>query len=136
MITSQTCCPLTACPKSGTCVHYANYVKTQNDASFEVLNTRLITPTDDGCPHLIVEKTERRAYGFERMLATMPIGKAHAFNGYSFFGSQPTYSRAKNGIRAITPKEQAALLKMFQRCGADVSLGFDRYEDVVVVGKP
>ncbi|MBQ0023277.1 MAG: hypothetical protein KBT29_08575 [Prevotellaceae bacterium] len=136
MITNNACCPLTACPKSGICVHYANNVKAQEDESFEVLNTRFITPTADGCPHLIVEKTERWAYGFVKMLDTMPIGKARAFNGYGFFGSQPTYSRAKNGIRAITPEEQEVLLEMFQRYGADVSLGFDRYKDVVVVSKP
>lgn len=136
MITNNTCCPLTACPKSGICVHYANYMKAQENESFEVLNTRLITPTDEGCPNLIVEKTERWAYGFTNMFATMTIGKAKSVNWYGLFGSQPTYWRAKNGERPISPDEQERLLQKFERCGADVSLGFDRYEDVIVVGKP
>ena len=127
---------MAACPKSGICVHYANYTEAQEDESFEVLNTHTITPKEDGCPHLIVAKTERWAYGFNKMLATMPIGKAHCFNGYSFFGSQPTYSRAKNGQRPLPPKEQKLLLEKFKNLGVDVSLGFDKYKDVEVICKP
>lgn len=133
MISHSACCPLTACPKSGICVRHANYSKIHELESYELLNTRFISPTENGCPHMLVETTKRLAYGFIKMLNTIPLGKAKCFNGYVFFGSQPTYSRAKNGIRAISPDEQERLLKIFERCGADISLGFDRYEDVVML---
>lgn len=134
MISHSVCCPLTACKKSGICVRHANYSKVQELESYELLNTRFISPDENGCPHLLVEKTERLAYGFVKMLNTIPLGKVKKFDGYGFFGSQPTYSRSKNGKRAISPDEQERLLKIFQHCGADISLGFDRYEDVTVLG--
>ena len=48
------------------------------------------------------------------------------------FGSESTYYRTKRGERPLTPAQQQAILQQVQKAGGNPSVGFDRYEDVVV----
>ena len=43
--------------------------------------------------------------------------------------SQCRFYKAKNGEFLLDPEMQEALLEVFKKRGADISLGFDSYED-------
>ena len=43
------------------------------------------------------------------------------------------YQKAKNGEKLIEPEMQKQLLAIFKEKGADMSIGFDSYEEKVVL---
>ena len=134
---SSICCPLAACPKSGECFRHINYQKQLAEAdSYSVINTTRITPDAKGCPHFIVEKTERWAYGFKALYNTIPTGNARNMSWGMYFGSDSTFFRTKRGERPLTPAAQRHILDTIARHGGNPSVGFDRYQDVKVYGKP
>ena len=47
-----------------------------------------------------------------------------------YFGSHSTFYRYYNGLRPITPKQQAWIANLLRRFGYDAPLHFDREEDV------
>ena len=129
-------CSMASCTRSNTCARYAQYVKSlADDDTFEVLNVRRMNLEGDNCPyHLIVEK-QVWARGFHRLYDSIPSGNAHYFYNRTPY-TQRRFYKAKNGEILIDPNMQSALLKVFERNGADISVGFDEYvsQDVLVEG--
>ena len=136
-ISLSAACPCQACRKSGTCIRYRNYAEAiETKPSFEILNTQKLSLPDEDCPHYLVESQERWAYGFKNLYASMTVEAAHGFWMLTWFGSESTYYRYKRGEYGLNPKDQKRLLKIFQADGANISVGFDRYQDETVYVKP
>ena len=121
-------CPLASCSRSNTCARYANYQKAKaEEASFIILNTDLLQVEGEGCPYHLVYEHQRWARGFTRLCDSIPSGNARYLNVYTPF-SQRRFYKAKNGEFLLDPEMQEALLEVFKKRGADISLGFDCYE--------
>lgn len=122
-------CPLASCSRSNTCARYANYQKAKaEEASFMVLNTDLLQVEGEGCPYHLVSERQRWARGFSRLYKSIPSGNAKYLNVYTPF-TQRRFYKAKNGEFPLNPQMQAELLEIFKERGADLSLGFDSYEE-------
>lgn len=136
-LSSTCCCSIAACPKSDVCYRHLNYQKQMAEAeSFEVLNPTRLAPDANGCPHYIVETTERWAYGFKRLYNTIPTGNTKSISWGVYFGSESSYYRTKRGDRPLPPAAQKYILDTVARLGGNPSVGFDRYDDVKVYRKP
>lgn len=136
MIHSSVTCPLADCPKKDECARHSFYLKALAESdSFSVLNTTRFQSGPDGCEHFIVPVHERHAYGFRRLYSTIPVGNARYMNWGVCFGSDSTYYRTKRGERPLTPAQQQFILQQVQKAGGNPTVGFDRYEDVIVYRK-
>lgn len=137
-ISSCTVCPMASCKRSAQCVRYASYLRAKKEEdSYSVLNFDLISyDADKGCSHFLIWEKQRWAKGFRRMFCTMPVSNTRYFWCKSPYLSESSYCRAKRGAILISPDMQVALLKVFERNGADISIGFDDYvmQDVLVEG--
>lgn len=137
MITTNTTCPMAECPKKDECARHAFYLQALAESDdFTVLNTIRLHPTEDGCPHFIVPRVVRMAYGFKRLAATIPRGNARNMDWIVGQTSDSTFYRYQRGERPIAPYEQQLILREVEAAGGDPSVGFNRYEDVTVYIKP
>lgn len=126
-------CPLASCSRSNQCARYAGYLKAQASAqTFEVMNPRLMQVSGDACPYRLVSEKQRWARGFKRLYQSVPKGNSRYLYRSSPYGERRFY-KAMNGEELIDPEMQQQLLVFFRRNGADMSLGFDGYEEKVVL---
>lgn len=129
-------CSMASCTHSKTCARYAQYVKSlAEDDTFEVLNAKRMNLKGDNCPYYLIAEQQVWARGFQRLYNSIPSGNAHYFYNRTPY-TQRRFYKAKNGEILIDPNMQSALLKVFERNGADISIGFDEYvsQDVLVEG--
>ena len=126
-------CPMASCTRSNTCARYAHYVKSlADDDTFAVLNTKRMNLDGESCPyHLVVEK-QVWARGFQRLYNSIPSGNAHYFYTRTPY-TQRRFYKARNGEILIEPEMQQRLLAIFRQHGADMTLGFDAYEEQEVL---
>lgn len=130
-------CPLASCTMSGKCIRYLGYQKVlATETSYTVLNTRLFSPTENSCPYQLVEKKVRVAYGFKRLCGTVPSRNQKLLWAGSGFGSESTYYRYRRGMFGLSPVQQKKVLRYLEENGADISVGFDRYQIETVYEKP
>lgn len=126
-------CPMASCTRSNTCARYAQYVKSlTDDDTFKVLNAQRLKLEGDTCPYHLVAEKQLWARGFRRIYASIPSGKAHYFYACTPF-TQRRFYKARNGELALDPKMQQRLLAIFEQHGADMSIGFDSYEEKEVL---
>lgn len=129
-LTHDTCCQAAACPKRNDCVRYTNYLRAQAESEvYSLLNPCKVSYSETGCPHLLMERTERWAYGFKTLLGTVPIANKSMLQCGAFGKSQATYYRNLNGKRGLTPQEQQLILQAVTRAGGDPTVGFDNYQE-------
>lgn len=129
-------CPQATCPLNQTCIRHKNYLKAlANEPSFTVLNTRLFTPSAE-CPHYLITKTVRIAYGFKKLYGTLPTLTARLFWTETPFKSESAYYRYKRGEYGLSLEMQQKLLSIFKKNGANTVVGFDRYQDEIIYVKP
>ena len=125
----STVCPLKARKKSGECVRYANFLKASAEQEeYSTINPECVRHGDNGCGHWLVERKVKVAYGFKKLYDSLPVGNSKLFWTEAGFGSESTYYRYKKGKYGLDAQQQATLLEIFRRNGADVSVGFDRYQ--------
>lgn len=128
-IKSSVVCPMASCTRSNTCARYAQYVKSLvADDTFEVLNAKRMNLESATCPYHLIAEKQVWAKGFRRLYNSIPSGKAHYFYNRTPY-TQRRFYKARNGEILIDPEMQQQLLAIFSRHGADVSLGFDGYEE-------
>ena len=133
----ETVCPNEACPVHNLCARYAFYLqKLKEEQAFAVLNVQKLDCTEHGCKFMLVKKMLRMARGFRRMFDSMPAGNTGHFWHCTPYMSESTYCRAKRGAILIAPDMQRELLALLRRRGADVSIGFDGYEDQIGYVEP
>ena len=129
-LTNDTCCQAAACPKRNDCVRYVNYLRAQAESEvYSLLNPALLSYNDRGCPHFLVERTERWAYGFKALIGTVPIASKSILRCEAFGKSQATYYRNLNGQRGLNPQEQQSILQAIAQAGGNPTVGFDRYQE-------
>ena len=122
-------CPMASCTRSNTCARYAQYVKAQASAdTFEVLNAKHLGCEGEKCPYHLVSEKQVWARGFQRIYSTIPAGRTHYFYSRTPYARRRFY-KAKNGEIAIDPDMQQHLISIFREHGADMSIGFDSYEE-------
>ena len=122
-------CPMASCNRSNTCVRYANYLKALSESdTYIVMNFSHLGIDTATCPYHLVAEKQRWARGFKRMYSTIPAGNTHGYYMCTPY-TQRRYYKAKNGEILIEPEMQKKLLAIFQRDGADISVGFDGYEE-------
>ena len=128
----DTVCLHEACPVHHLCARYEHYEKLlATEQAFAILNPSLLKCHEQGCQYRLVKKTFRMARGFQRMFDTVPTGNTYKFWRRTPYYSETTYCRAKRGAILIDPTKQQVLLNLLERNGADISLGFDSYEEKV-----
>ena len=128
-------CPMASCSRSNTCARHIKYLKSLAEAdTFEVMNVQTLQLSPDTCPyHLTIEK-QRWARGFKRIVDTIPWGNAKRLYMCTPY-TQRRFYKAKNGEILIEPEMQQTLLNIFGQNGADLSVGFDNYEEKEVLLK-
>ena len=132
-IPTTTACPLASCSLSATCARYATYQKALEEAdTFCVLNPRKLKVEADTCPYHLVAEKQRWARGFKRICDTIPAGNAKHLSHSTPYTERRFY-KAKNGEFPIGPEMQQTLLNIFKAKGADMSVGFDGYEEQTVL---
>ena len=137
-LTNDTCCQAAACPKRNDCVRYTNYLRAQAESEvYSLLNPARLSYSEAGCLHLLMERTERWAYGFKALLGTVPIANKSMLRCGAFGQSQATYYRNLNGQRGLNPQEQQLILQAVTQAGGNPNVGFDRYQEqqVFVTGQ-
>lgn len=128
-ISSYATCPMASCNRSNTCVRYANYLKAISESdTYELINFPHLGIDSTTCPYHLVAEKQCWARGFNRLYNTIPAGNARGFYMRTPYTPR-RYYKAKNGEILIEPEMQQKLLAIFQRNGADVSVGFDDYEE-------
>lgn len=129
-LTNDTCCLAAACPKCNDCVRYANYLRAQAESEvYTLLNPAMLSYSEGGCPHFLIERTEQWAYGFKALLGTVPIANKSMLRCGAFGQSQATYYRNLNGQRGLNPQEQQLILQAVAQAGGNPNVGFDRYQE-------
>lgn len=126
-------CPMASCTRSNTCARYAQYVKALANAdTFEVLNVKHLVSEGEKCPYHLVAEKQVWARGFLRIYNTIPSGRTRYFYSHTPYTRRRFY-KARSGEIDIPPYIQERLLSIFREHGADMSIGFDRYEEKEVL---
>lgn len=134
-IPSCVTCPKASCTRSNICARYAEYQKAKVESdTFKVLNPERLKLDGASCPYCLVAEKQLWARGFKRIYDSIPSGRTHRFYLYSPY-SPRTFYKVKNGEKLIEPEMQKRLLAIFKEKGADMSIGFDSYEEKVVLVK-
>ena len=132
-IPTTAACPLTSCSRINTCARYAIYKKAlEEEDTFCVMNPQLLKAGGDTCPYHLVAERQRWARGFKRICDTIPAGNARHLSHCTPYSERRFY-KAKNGEILIEPEMQRTLLNIFRSKGADMSVGFDGYEELTVL---
>ena len=132
-ISEEATCPMASCSRSNTCARHAGYQKALAEkATFSVLNPQLLKLDGNNFPYHLVAEKQLWARGFKRMYDTMPSGNTHYFSHCTPYAERQYY-KAKKGEILIDPEMQKELLAIFERNGANTSIGFDSYEERVVL---
>lgn len=132
-INHSVACPMASCNHSNTCARHAHYLKAVAEAdTYEVMNLQHLQVDTAACPYHLVTKKIRVAWGFKRIYDTIPHGNAKHLYMCTPYPVRRFY-KAKNAEIPIEPKMQQILLNIFKQNGADMSIGFDRYEEKEVL---
>ncbi len=133
-INQSAACPMAFCNHSNTCARHAHYLKAVAEAdTYEVINIQRLQPdATSTCPYYLVTKKIRMAWGFRRIYDTIPHGNAKHLYMCTPYPVRRFY-KAKNAEIPIEPEMQQILLNIFKQNGADISIGFDRYEEKEVL---
>ena len=132
-IPTTAACPLASCSCSTTCARYATYQKAlEEEDTFCVMNPQLLKAGGDTCPYHLVAEKQQWARGFKRICDTIPAGNAKHLSHSTPYTERRFY-KAKNGEFPIGPEMQQTLLNIFKAKGADMSVGFDGYEEQTVL---
>ena len=122
-------CPNAACSRSNTCARHAYYLAALKEKDcFQVMNLELLLADGAPCPYHLTALKQRWARGFTRLYASIPHGSVHYFYMYTPYTKRRFY-KARKGEVLISLEDQQQLLAAFKRCGADMSLDFDGYEE-------
>lgn len=120
-----------ACPQADKCLRLM--AARHADASRPVVQTvsPAVWPTEgEKCDYFKPIRIIRMAWGFKRILATLPHEQSLAVSArlHEMY-TRPTLSRIANGKRPIGLKEQASIAKVFRPYGIEPGDVFDRWTD-------
>lgn len=125
-------CIHSQCPKADDCLHRIAYdmLRTRTDR-MHLLNPDHCT-ADDRCPHYRSSQPVRYARGFTGFQSHMYPQQYEIFKAALIrrFSRSPYYKR-RSGELALSPNEQAVVLRALKRAGVTEQLAFDSYEDAV-----
>lgn len=127
-------CPAHHCPMASQCYRYTNYLEAlKKEPVMQVLNDDILEIGDKGCKYLYLSRTVEAAYGIERMYASIPHSSSVDFwRSFPMQCSRRQFYRILHGEVPIMPEQQQDIIEYLSSKGADVTLGFDKYEEVTV----
>lgn len=133
-ISKNVVCDADSCAMASQCSRHQHYQEARKrEMVLQVLNTSVLEFGDGGCEYLHIDKAVKVARGFKKMYASIPRGAAvNVWQRFPFHISRRQFYRLRNGELNILPEDQSAILAYFQLLGADTSLGFDKYEIVMM----
>lgn len=133
-ITHKTVCNADNCPMSSQCSLHQQYIAAiKTEPCIPLLNTSLLTITENGCKHLHIPQTVIAARGFRKMYDTIP--KKNATNLWKCYPediSRRQFYRLLSGEVLLMPDTQEMIISFLQEKGADTSIGFDSYEKATI----
>lgn len=127
-------CAEDACPMAGRCARHANYLEArETELSLRLLNTSLLNITTEGCEYIHIPQQVSVARGFMKMHGSVPSGAVrNLWKSFPHCNSRRQFYYMRDGRVPLMPEHQRDILDFFAEHGADMSLGFDAYEEVVV----
>lgn len=127
-------CANDSCPMAGQCLRYTKYIEARaTELTIQILNASLLDVTDEGCEYIHIPRTEMQARGFGKMYGSVPRRAAiNLWRDFPRCGSRRQFYRLLNGEVALSIDHQEEIKNFFDSRGADISLGFDHYEEVTV----
>lgn len=116
------------------CMRYTKYTEAQEtELSLNLLNISLVNVTADGCEHIHIPQQVTVARGFKGMYDSVPRKAArNLWQSFPCCRSRRQFYYMLSGDVPIYPEQQKKILYFFAERGADMSLGFDTYQEVVV----
>lgn len=134
MYVSNAVCTMASCRMSGECSRYQDYLakKERGEQCLCMLNAACLETGPDGCRYGMRRVQHRMAAGFRKMYDSMPRAKAKGFYYSAPLPSVTTFYKYLNGKKPMDAELQQRMLAAFAACGADVSVGFDKYINIDV----
>ncbi|WP_300725113.1 DUF6078 family protein [uncultured Bacteroides sp.] len=128
--TDYATCLLGDCQQAGNCLRQLAYqAQTEKETFLRIINPNQCA-TDGKCPFYRNATPVRYAYGFTGIQKQMFPGQYDIFRTIlsNHFGRNAYFQRRKGEI-ALSPNEQATVLKALKQAGVTEDLSFDRYEN-------
>lgn len=127
-------CAEDACPMAGRCARHANYLEArETELSLRLLNTSLLNITTEGCEYIHIPQQVSVARGFMKMHGSVPSGAVrNLWKSFPHCNSRRQFYYMRDGRVPLMPEHQRDILDFFAEHGADMSLGFDSYQEVTV----
>lgn len=127
-------CANEACPMASQCMRYTKYTEVRGtELSLRLLNISLVDVTADGCKYLHIPQLVTKARGFRGMYDSVPRKAArNIWQSFPCCNSRRQFYYMLSGDAPLSPEQQKKILDFFAERGADTSLGFDTYQEVMV----
>lgn len=134
-ISEFTSCMGLGCKVAEQCRHHQLYMEQKDHwLVMSLMNTTLIDITDEGCKYFIVTHPVMMARGFRAIYDSVPHSIARGL--WKDFPRKPSrrqFYRLLSGQVLIEPDYQEEILHFFEDSGANIQLGFEKMEEVMVV---
>lgn len=127
-------CANEACPMASQCMRYTKYAEARGtELSLRLLNISLVIVTAEGCEYLHVPQQVTEARGFRAMYDSLPRKAArNLWQSFPYCNSRRQFYYMLSGDVPLYPEQQQKILDFFAERGADMNLGFDAYQEVMV----
>lgn len=133
-ITKNTLCAGVNCPAATNCMRHTKYLEAQeSEMLMQVLNQSRLNITADGCQYIHIPHDVTVARGFRKMYGSMPRHSSlNLWQSFPDCFSRRQFYRLLAGDVPLLPDYQTEILQFLASRHADISLGFDDYEEVTV----
>lgn len=133
-ITKNTLCAGVNCPAATNCMRHTKFLEAQEyEVVMQVLNQSRLNITCDGCQYLHIPQDVTVARGFRKMYGSMPRRSSlNLWQSFPHCFSRRQFYRLLAGEVTLQPDYQTEILQFLASRHADITLGFDSYEEVTV----
>lgn len=132
-ISEDIVCNVLECPIHERCIHFMAYENQKTSRLvLKMLNSGKLEIGDNGCSYAHIPQLTRIARGFRNMYSTLPKSASrNVCKNFPQCTSRRQFYRLLNGEVPFDPEYQHAILTFFADHGANTTLGFDEYEEIM-----
>lgn len=122
-------CFLDDCPVKDKCLRQLVAHHLSDDRTFGPAIYPTMKRGDEGCRLFATSEPQRMAWGFTTLFSEVKSRDEHRLRNSikDYLGGHSTYYRYHNGERLLSPKQQAWIIRLFQKYGYNENLTFDHY---------